>query len=287
MSGPANRPRPVVQALLTFLALSAFAANSLLCRLALRAGAIDPASFTAIRLASGAVTLVLLLRFRGQRLPPPSLISPFYLALYAIPFAFAYRHLQAGTGALLLFGSVQGTMILGGYREGHRLGPSQWPGLVIAFGGLAWLVAPGVSAPDPLSAALMAIAGLAWGLYSLRGRGAGSAALPLTAANFVRATPLALAVCLVAFQSLAATGHGILLAVLSGALASGVGYVIWYSALPGLTPVAASVVQLAVPVLAALGGIALLGEALSWRLAGASALVLGGIALTLLSRRVR
>ncbi len=287
MSGPANRPRPVVQALLTFLALSAFAANSLLCRLALRAGAIDPASFTAIRLASGAVTLVLLLRFRGQRLPSPSWLSPFYLALYAIPFAFAYLHLQAGTGALLLFGSVQGTMILGGYREGHRLGPSQWLGLVIAFGGLAWLVAPGVSAPDPLSAALMVIAGLAWGLYSLRGRGAGTAALPLTAANFVRATPLALAVCLVAVRSLDATGHGILLAVLSGALASGVGYVIWYSALPGLTPVAASVVQLAVPVLAALGGIALLGEALNWRLAGASALVLGGIALTLLSRRVR
>ncbi|HTO73864.1 MAG TPA: DMT family transporter [Gemmatimonadales bacterium] len=282
MSAPPSRRASLA---LTSLALAAFAANSLLCRLALRAEAIDPASFTAIRLASGALTLVLLVRIRGQRPHSPSWFSPFYLALYAIPFAFAYLHLQAGTGALLLFGAVQCTMILGGWLEGHRLGWSEWLGLLIAFGGLAWLVAPGVSAPDPLSAALMVVAGLAWGFYSLRGRGAGAAALPLTAANFVRATPIAIVACLPFYPSLSATGHGVLLAILSGALASGVGYVIWYRALPGLAPVAASVVQLAVPLLAAFGGVALLGETMSWRLATATVLVLGGIALTLLSRR--
>jgi drug/metabolite transporter (DMT)-like permease len=270
--------------LLTLLALAAFAANSLLCRLALREGAIDPASFTAIRLLSGAIVLALLLR-AGNRAPlfaAGSWASAAYLALYAIPFALAYRNLTAGTGALLLFGAVQCTMILGGYREGHRLSGGQWVGLVIAFGGLVYLVAPGVSAPAPGGAALMTLAGLAWGIYSLRGRGAGQAALPQTAGNFARATPLAIVVCLLTLPGLFATANGVLLAVLSGALASGLGYVIWYRVLPGLTPVAASVVQLAVPLLAAAGGIGLLGERVTLRLGIATVLVLGGIAFTLL-----
>jgi drug/metabolite transporter (DMT)-like permease len=269
--------------LLTILALSAFAANSILCRLALLDGAIDPASFTTIRLASGALTLVLLLR----SLRPPenaSWTSGLLLALYAVPFAFAYRYLSTGTGALLLFAAVQSTMILGSYRLGKRLSIAQWAGLLLAFGGLVYLVLPGVHAPSPLGTGLMLLAGAAWGLYSLRGRSAGSAALALTTSNFVRAAPVALAVSLITAGSGHITLHGALLAIASGALASGLGYVIWYRVLPDLAPATASVVQLSVPPLAATGGILFLGEILTARLAIASAVVLGGIALTLLAR---
>jgi drug/metabolite transporter (DMT)-like permease len=272
--------------LLTILALTAFAANSLLCRLALLDGAIDPASFTTIRLASGALALLLLLRTAR----PPSgtgWTSGLLLALYAVPFAFAYRYLSAGTGALLLFAAVQSTMILGSYRLGQGLWVVQWSGLVLAFGGLVYLVLPGVHAPSPIGTGLMLAAGAAWGLYSLRGRSAGTAALALTASNFLRATPVALAVSLVTAGASHITIHGALLAVASGALASGLGYVIWYRVLPELAPATASVVQLSVPPLAAVGGILFLGEALTPRLAIASAVVLSGIALTLLARRAR
>jgi drug/metabolite transporter (DMT)-like permease len=268
--------------LLTILALLAFAANSLLCRLALLDGAIDPASFTTIRLASGALTLLLLLRTLQQP-ERASWISGLLLALYAVPFAFAYRYLSAGTGALLLFGAVQSTMILGSYRLGKRLSVLQWSGLLLAFGGLVYLVLPGVHAPSPIGTGLMLVAGAAWGLYSLRGRAAGSAALALTASNFLRAAPMGLAVSLIAAGSMHVTPHGALLAIASGALASGLGYVIWYRVLPDLAPATASVVQLSVPPLAAVGGILFLGEGLSSRLAIASAVVLGGIALTLLA----
>ncbi len=270
--------------LLTVLALTAFAANSILCRLALLDGAIDPASFTTLRLASGALTLLLLLR--TIRPPSPAgWTSGLLLALYAVPFAFAYRYLSAGTGALLLFAAVQSTMILGSYRLGQRLSVVQWSGLVLAFGGLAYLVLPGVQAPSPIGTGLMLAAGAAWGLYSLRGRLAGRAALALTASNFLRATPVALAVSLATAGAGHLTTPGIVLAIASGALASGLGYVIWYRVLPELAPVTASVVQLSVPPLAAVGGILFLGEALTARLAIASAVVLGGIALTLLANR--
>ncbi|HWA15915.1 MAG TPA: DMT family transporter [Gemmatimonadales bacterium] len=268
--------------LLTVLALTAFAANSLLCRLALLAGAIDPASFTVIRLGSGALTLVLLLRTAR---PPESATwtSGFLLALYAVPFAFAYRYLATGTGALLLFGAVQSTMILGSYRLGKRLSTLQWLGLLLAFAGLVYLVLPGVHAPSPVGAGLMLVAGAAWGVYSLRGRAAGRLALALTGSNFLRATPIGLAVGLLFLSSIHVTKTGVLLAVASGAIASGLGYVTWYRVLPELAPVTASVVQLAVPPLAAAGGILFLGEFLTVRLAIASTVVLGGIAVTLLA----
>jgi drug/metabolite transporter (DMT)-like permease len=269
--------------LLTILALTAFAANSLLCRLALLDGAIDPASFTTIRLAAGSLTLLLLLRTLRQP-EGASWTSGWLLALYAVPFAFAYRYLGAGTGALLLFGAVQSTMILGSYRLGKRLSAVQWSGLLLAFGGLIYLVLPGVHAPSLAGAGLMLVAGAAWGVYSLRGRSAGSAALALTASNFVRATPIGLAVSLVTVSSSHLSVHGALLAIASGSLASGLGYVIWYRVLPELAPATASVVQLSVPPLAAAGGILFLGEALTSRLALASGVVLGGIALTLLAK---
>lgn len=268
--------------LLTVLALTAFAANSLLCRLALLDGAIDPASFTTIRLLAGAVTLILLLRSLRQP-DSASWASGFLLALYAVPFAFAYHYLSAGTGALIAFGAVQCTMILGSYRLGKRLNAPQWLGLVLAFAGLVYLVLPGVHAPPPIGAGLMIVAGAAWGLYSLRGRAAGSLALALTASNFVRATPMAIAVSLIFLGAMHVTVHGALLAIASGALASGLGYVIWYRVLPELAPATASVVQLAVPPLAATGGILFLGERLTLRLALATLVVLGGIALTLLA----
>ena len=187
------------------------------------------------------------------------------LFLYAAPFSFAYGALTTGTGALLLFGAVQVTMILGTLRAGDRPHPAQWLGLGIAFSGLVYLVLPGISAPSPVGASLMLLAGLAWGLYSLRGRKTGSP-LAQTASNFARSVPMALALSLVAFGTIHADPRGVILALLSGALASGVGYVIWYQALASLSGIAASVVQLAVPVLAAGGGVLLLGERITLRL---------------------
>ncbi len=270
-------------AVYTALALIAFAANSLLCRLALAQGSIDPATFTAIRLGAGAVTLWLLVRFRRQpaAAATPSWGAAVLLCLYAVPFSFGYRQLTTGTGALLLFGAVQITMILGGLRQGRSPAAGQWLGLVMAGGGLVYLVLPGLAAPPVGAAALMLIAGMSWGLYSLRGR---AVADPLgqTAANFLRSIPLVLLVLLVSWGSLTFEPGGALLAILSGALASGVGYVLWYRALPGLPPIVASLVQLAVPPLAAAGGIAALGEPLTSRLMAASALILGGIAVALI-----
>lgn len=266
----------------TVLALIAFAANSLLCRLALASTSIDPASFTSVRLVTGAIMLSLVMRTASvsKERVAPSWNAASLLFLYAVPFSFAYRHLTAGTGALLLFGAVQVTMILGSFRGGHGPGPGQWIGLALAFGGLIYLVFPGLAAPSPLGAGLMLLAGLSWGLYTLKGR---TVTNPLgqTASNFTRTVPMALILCVISFRYLAVDPRGLLLATLSGAIASGLGYVLWYLALPGLSPITASVVQLAVPPLAAAGGIGFLGERVTWRLGAASLLVLGGIAVSL------
>lgn len=269
----------------TSLALLAFAANSILCRVALSHGMIDPASFTSVRLVSGAVTLVLLARFASNSHTPadPSWTSAGMLFLYAAPFSFAYGTLTTGTGALLLFGAVQVTMVLGTLRAGDRPNPGQWLGLLVAFSGLVYLVFPGIAAPSPLGATLMLLAGLAWGLYSLRGRAARNP-LAQTASNFARTVPMVGALSLIAQRALHAEPRGLILALLSGALASGVGYVVWYQALQSLPGIAASVVQLAVPILAAAGGVLLLGERITLRIGLAALLVLGGIALTLLAR---
>lgn len=271
--------------LYTTLALIAFAANSVLCRLALSRGVIDPASFSAVRLLAGAGTLAVVVRASAPSRAPvtPSWASAALLFLYAVPFSFAYTSLSAGTGALLLFGAVQATMILASLRRSERPRAAQWLGLASAFGGLTYLVLPGVTAPSPRGAALMLLAGVAWGLYTLRGRGV-SNPLGQTASNFARTVPMILAITLVGYGGLHLQLEGVLLALLSGALASGLGYVLWYQALAGLSKIAASIVQLAVPILAAAGGIAILGEQVTLRLLLASLFVLGGISLVLVTR---
>lgn len=272
-------------ALLTGIALVAFASNSILCRLALRYSTIDAATFSTVRLLSGAATLLAIMAFsrRGIARPPGSWLSSGMLFLYAIPFSFAYTLLSAGTGALILFGCVQLTMMIAALSSGERPHPLQWLGLTIALAGLVFLVLPGLEAPSFAGAALMALAGFSWGIYSLRGR---RAADPLaeTTGNFVRAVPLALVVSAIAFGRFHAERVGLLAAVASGALASGLGYVVWYAALRGLTATRAAVVQLLVPILAALGGVAFLAEVITMRLVAASIMVLGGIALTLVGR---
>lgn len=273
--------RPALAAATT-LVMAAFAANSVLARLALAGGHADALAFTAVRLASGAAVLGALVAARRVR-PSGDAVSAAALLVYAAAFSVAYLALPAGTGALVLFGSVQATMVGWGVAHGERLRPVQALGLALALGGLAVLVAPGVGAPPLGAAALMALAGAAWGAYSLRGRAAGDATAA-TAGNFLRAAPAAV-VLMLAAGTPRADPTGIALAVASGALTSGLGYAAWYAVLPRLRATTASAVQLAVPVLAALGGVAFAGEALSLRLAAASAATLGGIALV--ARRPR
>jgi drug/metabolite transporter (DMT)-like permease len=271
---------------LTLLALVAFAANSILCRLALGAGHIDAASFTTLRLLSGAIVLAGLLLLRpagGARRFAGSWPAAFALALYAVPFSFAYRRLTAGTGALVLFGAVQATMLVAGLLAGERPPRLAWTGFVLAVLGLVVLVAPGVTAPEPLAAVLMAAAGIAWGIYSLLGRG-GSDSAAATAGNFLRAVPLAALVSLLARAGAHADRRGAVLAIISGGVTSGLGYVLWYAVLPRLGAVRAAIAQLAAPALAAVGGVALLGEAATPRLLGAAALILGGVGLALRGR---
>ncbi|HEY8835906.1 MAG TPA: DMT family transporter [Chthoniobacterales bacterium] len=270
---------------LTALAMIAFAGNSLLCRLALKQTAIDAASFTLIRIASGAICLWLIVQLRkGRSSKAGSWPSALALFGYAALFSLAYLRLTAGTGALLLFGAVQATMILWALRRGERLRLGQIAGLLLALAGLVTLVFPGLSAP-PLGAALLMLgAGIAWGVYSLRGKGAGDP-LRATAGNFLRAAPMAALLSIVMLGSANFDRAGIFYAVASGALASGIGYAIWYTVLPALKASGAATVQLSVPVLAAAGGIGFLGEHLSLRFVLASAAVLGGIALVILERR--
>ncbi|MCD6679874.1 MAG: DMT family transporter [Burkholderiaceae bacterium] len=266
----------------------AFAANSLLCRLALVEPRIDPASFGLLRLASGALVLTLIVRSRagvGTTAARHAIdwLAAMMLFAYVALFSFAYLSLSASVGALILFGAVQLTMIAAGLRAGERFAPAAWAGLAMAVVGLVYLVSPGLTAPSAAGAASMALAGAAWGVYSLRGRGVVDA-LAATASNFARAVLPALVLSLATIGYAAADGVGIALAIASGALTSGIGYVIWYSALRGLTAMRAASVQLSVPPIAALGGVLVLSEPLTSRLVIASAAILGGIAVVLLVR---
>ena len=282
-------PSPTRTALLTCAALLGFAANSLLCRMALAPRLIDASTFTAVRLLAGAAMLALLVR-KGpaarQVRGAGSWASAAALVGYAILFSLAYGRIGAGIGALILFGAVQLTMIAGGLLRQERPRAGEWLGLAVALGGLVALTLPGQDVPDLLGACLMAAAGVAWGIYSLRGKG-GSAPLAATASNFARSVPFAL----VALAVGAAVGHasarGLAFAAASGALASGVGYTLWYSALRGLTSTRAAIVQLAVPVIAASAAVPLLGEPITARLLGAGAAVLAGIGGAIASRARR
>ena len=281
-------------ALLVMLALLGFAGNSLLCRLALRGGDIDAATFTALRLCSGALALALLDALRrnaaseatgdGDVVARGDWTSALALFAYAAAFSFAYLGLSAATGALLLFGAVQLTMLGRAFALGERLQLRQWLGLAAALAGLVVLLLPGLQAPPPMHAALMLLAGVAWGAYSLRGRGSRDP-LATTAGNFMRTLPFAAALLAMSWSGAHFDRSGVLAALASGALASGVGYALWYAALPSLRASTAGIVQLAVPVLAALSGIVLLAEPVGWRFALAAALTLGGIALATLRAR--
>ncbi len=271
--------------LLTVAAMIAFAGNSLLCRIALKETHIDAATFTSVRMVSGAIALWLIVRLRDGVVPVagnwPSALALF---TYAACFSFAYLSLTAATGALLLFGAVQATMIGVGLARGERMHGRQVIGLVLALGGLVGLLLPGLTAPPALGAALMLVAGVAWGIYSLRGKGAGDPTR-VTAGNFLRSVPLAIIVSLAAAGWFSFDAMGVAYAAISGAVASGVGYAIWYTALRGLKATSAATVQLSVPVIAAAGGIVFLGELLTVRLVLASIAILGGIALVVVPRR--
>jgi drug/metabolite transporter (DMT)-like permease len=272
--------------LLTAAAMVCFAGNSLLCRLALRNGAIDPVSFTAVRLGSAALVMTALAWIAGRgRAHGESWTSAAVLSGYAIAFSLAYVQIGAGLGALLLFGAVQLTMIGWGLLQGERPGSGQWAGLALAIAGLLVLTHPGVSGAPLTGVGLMLLAGVGWGVYSLRGRRSADP-LQTTAANFVRTLPLV--ALMVAVSMLIERPHlstpGAAAAVASGALTSGIGYVIWYRALSGLTALQAASVQLTVPVLAAAGGVLFLGEHLTLELVGAAALILGGLAGVILGR---
>lgn len=272
---------------LTSLAMIAFACNSLLCRVALKDTSIDAASFTTTRLVSGAMVLWLIARInRGTPVGRGNWLSALALFVYAAGFSFAYVGLSASTGALLLFGAVQATMIGYGCWAGERLSSLQSIGLLLALAGLLGLLLPGLSAPPLLSALLMLSAGVAWGVYSLRGKDAGDPT-KVTAGNFLRAVPFAAALSVLMQAGFSLDSAGFLYAVLSGALASGLGYAIWYTALPALKATNAATVQLCVPVIAAAGGILFLGESITLRLVLASIAILGGIALVILEKKMR
>ena len=315
--------------LYTTFALVAFAFNSILCRIALRGEEVDAAGFTAVRLVSGAVALVVVsyLVTKGGNLSGSegvsrvaenldsgtkntlptgrvsalkkntlptgrvsaleihgSWASAFFLFAYAVCFSFAYLGLTAGTGALILFGSVQMTMVAAAVVKGERPVPLEWIGLVVAVGGLVYLVFPGLASPPLVSSLLMAAAGMSWGFYSIRGRTSGDP-LANTTGNFVRSLPFAVVLALLFLPNLHLTTRGILFAVLSGALSSGVGYTVWYAAIKFHTATRAAVLQLAVPVIAALAGVFVLSEIANMRLGIAGLLILGGIALTMVSRK--
>lgn len=273
--------------MLTAVAMIAFAANSVLCRLAIGHHLIDATSFAAIRVLAGVVTLATILAFRSRLLAsrPRSLAPAAMLFVYMIFFSFAYTHLTAGTGALILFGAVQLTMFGVALRSGERFVPLAWAGLAIAIAGLIYLISPGLAAPDPVSAVEMAIAGIAWGVYSLLGRRASD---PLEATGWAFIIALAPTIVVAALSAAASgasvTTEGAALAIASGAIASGCGYVIWYAALRGLTAARAATVQLSVPAIAAIGGVLFIGEDMTTRLVIASIATIGGIAIVLMQR---
>ena len=266
---------------LTSFALVAFALNSLLCRMALGGGEIDAASFTTVRLVSGALILSVILLISKKwntATTRGNWPSAFFLFAYAICFSFAYLGLTTGTGALILFGSVQITMIGVSLFKGERPGLLEWLGLGLAFGGLIYLVFPGLSAPPLVSSLLMATAGVAWGLYTLRGKGSADP-LADTMGNFVRSVPMVIFASLPFLSQINLSSRGIILAIISGAVTSGLGYTVWYSALKFHTATRVAILQLSVPVIAAAGGVFLLSEAADLRLFVAGALILGGIGL--------
>jgi drug/metabolite transporter (DMT)-like permease len=273
-------------AFLTFITLIAFASNSILCRLALGARLIDAGTFTCVRLLSGAIVLALLVALRDRGVPKLHTRRTAALALfvYAAPFSFAYLRIPAGVGALVLFGAVQATMIGSDLVKGKRLHAAEMLGLLLAVAGLVALTLPGASAPDPVGTGLMAVAGVAWGVYSLRGRGIADP-LKATAGNFVLSLLFALPLALVSVGGESATTTGLAYAVASGALASGLGYALWYTALRGLSATQAGIVQLLVPVLAAIGGALFLGETVSARLLISGAIILSGVGLVVAGRR--
>ena len=276
-------------AALTLLALVAFASNSLLTRLALGTHQIDAASFTAIRLVAGAVMLLALAAAQDRSwsvMQGRGVAGPLALFAYAAPFSFAYLRIGAAVGALVLFGVVQLTMIGYGIARGERPTPVMWLGLALATGGLLVLTVPAVARPDPLGVALMAVAGVAWAVYTLAGRGA-SDPIAANARSFLWSTPLAMLLVVLGRAPVHATGAGIVLALVSGAISSGLGYAIWYRALPGLTVTQAAVAQLSVPVIAAAGAVLTLGETVSARLVLAGIAVLSGVGLVLSARRRR
>lgn len=273
----------------TSFALIAFAFNSILCRLALRAEAIDAASFTTIRLFSGAITLLLISAFlkkenESENKKTKNSVSAFFLFAYAVCFSFAYTGLTTATGALILFGMVQATMISVALISGERPKILEWIGFIAAVGGLIYLVFPGLESPPLLQSVLMAFAGIAWGFYTLRGK---SSANPLadTTENFVRTIPLIIIVSVPFILWMKLSWSGVLYAVLSGAIASGIGYAVWYAALKYHTATRAAILQLSVPAIAAIGGVIFLSETISIRLLLASGLILGGIGLAIFGRK--
>lgn len=268
---------------LTTLTMLAFACNSILCRLALKDGSIDAGSFTLIRLLSGAIMLWLLSLNKPAPEAKGHWSSALALFIYAAGFSYAYINMTASMGALLLFGAVQATMIGYGLYRKETFNTKQWFGLVCAAAGLIFLLLPGLSAPPLLSSLLMISAGVAWGIYSIKGKGA-QHPIPISAGNFIRTVPMALLLLLLVRDPLAVSQMGIIYALASGAIASGLGYAIWYSILPLLSSTYAATVQLSVPLIAAVGGVLLLGEPLSLRLLLASCAILGGIALVVLSK---
>ena len=287
MQNHIDESSPLRVAFYTTCALIAFAGNSVLCRLALGGGFIDAASFTCLRLVFGALVLALILNLSRRKAAVRrrgSWASAAALFCYAAAFSFAYLTLSAGTGALILFGAVQLTMIIAAVLSGERLGRSEGVGACLAFGGLVYLVYPGVNAPSWTGSLLMAGAGIAWGTYCLRGR-SNAAPLAETTLNFALSLPFVVILGLCFYKDSHCTSTGILLAALSGGLASGVGYVFWYAALKGMTATRASIVQLAVPLLAAFGGGVFLAEGISLRLVMAAAAILGGLALAVAERK--
>jgi drug/metabolite transporter (DMT)-like permease len=271
--------------LYTAFALVAFAFNSILCRLALKADEIDAVGFTVVRLVSGAVTLLAINYFFNKtKEGRGNWTSAFFLFAYAICFSLAYIDLTTGTGALILFSAVQLTMILTGLFRGERPGMLEWLGLLLALGGLIWLVFPGLAAPPIFSSLLMAAAGIAWGIFTLRGRGSKNAVAEMSG-NFLRSVPMIAIAALPFIYQIKISANGALFAVLSGAVASGVGYSVWYSVLKYHTATRAAILQLAVPMLAAFGGVVILSETVSMRLILASALILCGIGLAVMGRK--
>lgn len=272
---------------LTLLALLAFAFNSILTRLALGAREIDAAAFAAIRLGSGAAMLALLvlLHTRSVRvLGPSGFRGPLALLAYALPFSFAYVRIPAAVGALVLFGVVQLTMLGYAIARGDRPSPLSWCGMLLAFGGLAWLAAPSIDRPDPAGLLLMCVAGIAWAWYSIVGRSASQPVIE-NARSFLWCSPLAIVFAFVAPSTATATTRGVLLAIVSGAITSGIGYAIWYRAVTGLTVLQAAVAQLTVPVLAGIAAVLLLGETISVRLIACGTAILTGVAIVLVARQ--